>query len=325
MKTVLVTGAAGFLGSHLCEYFMSQGFCVIAIDNFCTGQRSNQTFLESLNGNMIFLEEDIIQSWLGWESSIPKSWLEGLKYIFHFASPASPLHYQRLSLETMWANSIGLGNAISFAKRHGAKVIFASTSEIYGEPQVHPQPESYWGNVNSHSTRACYNESKRFGEALIFSENKKHGTRHGILRIFNTYGPRMGPNDGRVIINFLQQAIKHKPLTIFGSGLQTRTFCYVSDLIKGIHLYAERDLVEPINLGGQEEYTVLELAEIIQRDIAKSVLPVHFSSLPENDPVIRKPDLSKALDLLKPWQPEVSLQQGIHKVTEWLKSCEPEA
>ncbi len=323
MKTALVTGAAGFLGSHLSEYLIMQGFNVIAVDNLCTGQKENREHLESFGDTLIFIEQDIVAPW-NWGASIPKAWLANLRYVFHFASPASPIHYQTLSMETMWANSVGLDNAISFANKFNAKLIFSSTSEVYGEPTIHPQMESYSGNVQAYSARACYSEAKRFGEALIFARNRKESTRHGVLRIFNTYGPRMSQNDGRVIVQFLLQAINNRPLTINGNGLQTRTFCYVSDLIKGIYLYADRNLMIPMNLGGGEEYTVLEVARLIQKNVGSADLPLNFIDAIIDEPSRRKPDLSVARNELSPWRPEVSLHTGIKWTFEWLMSCKSE-
>lgn len=320
MKTALVTGAAGFLGSHLCELLISKDFNIIAVDNFCTGHSSNRDILEKYTSRVQFVEADVIQSWTHWESSLQPDFLSALKYVFHFASPASPKHYQRLPLETLWVNSIGLSNCISFANRHKARVIFASTSEVYGDPQIHPQPEGYWGHVNSFGPRACYDEAKRFGEALLYSENKMHGTRHGLVRIFNAYGPRMGLGDGRVVINFIGQALRNEPLTIFGDGSQTRSFCYVSDLVKGVLAYAESNICEPLNIGSNNETTILNLAEMIQKKVSMSESAFIFKHLPTDDPKRRRPDMSKTFELLSPWQPEVSLNQGVGKMIEWVKS-----
>jgi nucleoside-diphosphate-sugar epimerase len=242
-----------------------------------------------------------------------------LKYVFHFASPASPPHYQRLGLETMWVNSVGLSLAMTFADQVGARVIFSSTSEIYGDPEISPQPETYWGNVNTLGPRSCYDESKRFGESLIYTYNLKNKTQHGLVRIFNTYGPRMNPNDGRVIINFLVQAMKGEALTVYGSGQQTRSFCYVDDLIEGIMKYAESPLTEPVNIGNDHEFTILEAAETVKKIFSDKKLKIEFQALPKDDPKQRKPDLSKAKKLLAPWSPKVSLAEGLRHVIKWLE------
>ena len=319
MKTALVTGAAGFLGSHLCEDLIEQGFRVIGVDNFSTGSKDNLCGLFSKSELFQFVEADVVLSWDSWLSGVSAGWLDSLEYVFHFASPASPIHYKRLSLETMWVNSVGLGNALSLARAKNARVIFASTSEVYGDPQIHPQPESYWGNVNTVGERSCYDEAKRFGEALIYSENLKNKTRHGIVRIFNTFGPRMNPADGRVIINFLQQARDKQSLTVFGDGSQTRTFCFVSDLIAGVLAYAKSDLCEPVNIGGTEELSVLQVAQKINA-IFMNDGAVSFSALSEDDPKRRKPDLNKALNLLAPWQPRVPFEHGLRQMADWLQS-----
>lgn len=322
-NSVLITGAGGFLGSHLSENFLKQGYNVICVDNFCTGLRSNQNYLENLSETaykncLKFIVADVTESWTLWEKNVPTDWWLNLKYIFHFASPASPPHYQRLGLETLWVNTTGLNNCIIKADQYKARVIFASTSEVYGDPSVTPQPESYWGNVNSYGERSCYDEAKRFGEALIFTHNKKFNTNHGMVRIFNTYGPRMNPNDGRVVINFIVQALKNQPLTVYGDGLQTRSFCYVADLIRAIQLYAQSSENQPINIGNPREFTMLQLAEIvIQKLDSKSQLV--FKDLPADDPKQRRPDLSRAQKHLD-YSPEVPLEEGVLKMAEWLKT-----
>lgn len=217
-------------------------------------------------------------------SGYSKKFASNLSHVFHFASPASPPHYQRIPLETLWVNSVGLKNSLQFADQFKARLTFASTSEVYGSPSVSPQPESYWGNVNSFGARSCYDEGKRFGEALIFSHNQVHNTQHGLVRIFNTYGPRMNPDDGRVIINFLVQALKGEDLSIYGAGQQTRSFCFVSDLIQGILKYSQTKLTEPVNLGNDQEFTILELATTIQLMFAEKNLKLNFHKLPADDP-----------------------------------------
>jgi nucleoside-diphosphate-sugar epimerase len=320
---VLITGGGGFLGSHLAEYFLEQKIPVICVDNFSTGTRDNRAFLEKKGGKLLtFIEADVAKPW-AWVGDIADDVHRKISHVFHFASPASPPLYQQLSIETMWVNSVGLYEAMQFADSANARVIFASTSEVYGDPNISPQPESYWGSVNSFGERSCYDESKRFGEGLIFSHNKRHHTKHGLVRIFNTYGPRMNPQDGRVVINFLVQALKGEALTVYGDGSQTRSFCYVSDLVDGIVRYAESELSEPVNIGNDKEFTILELAKEVQALTAKNTgktLPLQFFDLPKDDPKQRRPDLTKARRLLAPWQPQVPLREGLIKMLEWLKA-----
>lgn len=317
-ESVLVTGGFGFLGSHLVEHYLKQGYRVIAVDNFCTGSRSNLSYFEReiSEKRVIAVEADVSQNWDLWLEKIPD--LNSLKFVFHFASPASPPHYQRLGLETLAVNSTGLSHALNAADRFQARVVFASTSEIYGDPAVSPQPESYWGNVNSYGVRSCYDEAKRFGEALIYTHNQKHKTHHGLVRIFNTYGPRMNPADGRVIINLLVQAEKGLPLTIYGTGEQTRSFCYVDDLIAGITRYAETSLTQPINLGNDREFSINELAQTIQALYPDRKLEVQHLPLPQDDPQQRRPDLTLARQHLAPWTPQVQLKDGLIKMREKL-------
>jgi nucleoside-diphosphate-sugar epimerase len=320
MKSALVTGAAGFLGSHLCEYLVSNGFFVVAVDNFCTGQRQHRQILESWGEAIHFVEADITKSWEDWLRWVPSSFIQDLKYVFHLASPASPPFYQKLSLETLWANSIGLSNCIKFANENRAKVIFASTSEVYGDPLISPQPESYWGNVNPYGVRSCYDEAKRFGEALIFSENHRHGSRHGIVRIFNTYGPRMSYGDGRVVINFLTQALSGKKMSVYGDGLQRRSFTYVADTVRGIWKYAESGFSGPVNLGNDTDCSILELVHLIQRLVPENQGFEFFTGL-QDDPRQRRPDITKAKTELS-WYPEVSLEEGLRAMIQWMKECE---
>jgi UDP-glucuronate decarboxylase len=317
ISTVLVTGAAGFLGVHLCQKYLEAGFNVIAVDNFCTGQRKNRDFLEqNFVNRILFVESDITQEW-AWLENVPSNWLKTFKYLFHFASPASPPHFQKLNLETIWANTIGLERSIIIANKYGAKVVFASTSEIYGDPLIHPQPESSWGNVNSHGDRSCYNESKRLGETLIYSYNRNQQSRHGIVRIFNTYGPGMRLDDGRVVINFVDQAIRSGKIYVYGDGLQTRSFCHVDDLIEGIVKYAEADICEPVNLGSEEEITVLALAKLIQTLVGDKKTEIIHKSIPKDDPKKRRPDTSKARSALK-WQAKIPLIDGIKNMIQWV-------
>ncbi|MGZ3690423.1 MAG: NAD-dependent epimerase/dehydratase family protein, partial [Pseudobdellovibrio sp.] len=304
---------AGFLGSHLSEYYLKNDFTVYGLDNFCTGSESNIDYLKKLSPHFHFFEKDVSEHWF----DLPR--MEDLRYVFHFASPASPPHYQKLALETLWVNTTGLNHALHFADYHKARVVFASTSEIYGDPEFSPQPESYWGNVNSFGERSCYDEAKRFGEALIFSHNKKFMTHHGLVRIFNTYGPRMNPNDGRVVINFILQALQNVDLTVYGDGLQTRSFCYVDDLISGISKYADAELTFPVNIGNDREFNMLELADVVLKAVpSKSQLL--FKDLPSDDPKKRRPDLSLAKKHLAGWQPSIALEDGVKRMADWLKA-----
>ena len=320
MTGVLITGGGGFLGSHLAQEYLGKKIPVICVDNFSTGLKSNRAHLEKLpeaKNLLTFIEKDVSKPWDSWSSQVSKL---PISHIFHFASPASPPHYQRLSFETMAVNTTGLLEAMQFAEKFKARVIFASTSEIYGDPEVSPQPESYWGHVNTLGPRSCYDEAKRFGETLMYAYNQKFQTKHGLVRIFNTFGPRMNPNDGRVIINFLVQAIRGEKMSIYGSGKQTRSFCYVSDLIAGIDRYGRTDLTEPVNVGNEKEFTILELVETVQEIFSDKKLALEFFDLPKDDPRQRCPDLTRAKNLLQPWQPQVSLKEGLEKMVEWLKA-----
>lgn len=308
MKSVLITGAAGFIGSHLCEHYLKQGYQVVGLDNFLTGSPQNiEQLKQKYNSDFFFIELDVSKPW----PYIEGFHIPNLKYVFHFASPASVKNYQKYALETMWVNSIGLSNAIQFADEHKARVIFASTSEIYGTPLSSPQKESHWGNVNSFGARSCYDEAKRFGEALVYSSNKTNHTLHGIVRIFNTYGPRMNPEDDRVVNSFINLALESKNLVVFGDGQQTRSFCYIDDLINGISQYAASEISQPVNLGHDSEITILELAQLII-SLTGSQSQVVLSELPEDDPPQRKPDLSLARTQLN-YSPVVSLSEGLKK------------
>jgi nucleoside-diphosphate-sugar epimerase len=318
MKSVLITGCAGFIGSHLAEHFLKDGYAVIGLDNFATGMKSNVEYLKTFP-QFSFFSFDVSEPWTEITSHLNLQILDQLKYVFHFASPASPPLYQALAMETLRVNSIGLENALRFATQYKARVVFASTSEVYGDPNVHPQPESYWGYVNSFGERSCYDEAKRFGEALIFSFNKKMKTSHGLVRIFNTYGPRMNPHDGRVVINFIKQAILGEPLTVYGDGKQTRSFCYIDDLLAGILKYAASSLTEPVNLGNPHEFTILELAETVRKNFSKNQIAVQHLPMPSDDPLQRKPDIQKAMTHLQ-WQPTINLEDGLLKTYDWLKT-----
>lgn len=318
-KAVVVSGAAGFLGSHLVEHYLKLGFTVFGIDNFSTGMKTNVEIFQNYidQKKYYFFKADAC---LAWDSFLPSEVIQSfdVPFIFHFASPASPPLYQSIPLETIEINTTGLLKALNFADSTRSRVIFASTSEVYGDPAVSPQPESYWGNVNSFGERACYDESKRLGEAIIFSYNKIKGTKHGMVRIFNTYGPRMNPTDGRVIINFLKQAIENKPLTIYGDGQQTRSFCFVSDLIAAITRYAETDITFPINTGNTNEFKILDLVQNIQKLFPEKKLTIEFHGLPADDPKQRRPDTTLAKKHLN-WEAEVSLEDGLKKMSEWTK------
>ncbi len=310
-KNALVTGAAGFLGYHLCSRLLKEGYAVFGVDDICTGLNSNAEELKKKG--VEFIKADVSNDWDQWTTSLPSSF----DLVFHFASPASPPLYQKMQLKTLAVNSLGLYRALEFATSHKARLVFASTSEVYGSPQVSPQPESYWGNTNSFGARSCYDEAKRFGEALIYSYNQEKKTRHGLVRIFNTYGPNMNPNDGRVIINFLVQLKEGKPLTIHGDGKQTRSFCYVDDLIEGIYRYAlKTDLAYPINLGNDKEFTILALAQEIQK-LSPKKIEIEFTDRPVDDPPLRNPDLSLAKGVLE-WSPKVPLLEGLKKLLETL-------
>lgn len=318
-RSVVITGGCGFLGSHLAENFSKAGYQVFAVDNFATGFRLNKSFLETLPGVKV-IEADVSQKET-WESL--KKLVSSVEFVFHFASPASPPHYQKMALETMAVNSWGTQWALETADHWKARVVFASTSEIYGDPLVHPQKETYWGNVNTVGIRSCYDESKRYGETLIHTWNWKKGTKHGFVRIFNTYGPRMNPTDGRVIINFLEQAIQKTPLTMYGDGKQTRSFCYVDDLIAGIIAYAKSGLVQPVNIGNEKEFTLLELVDVLKEIFHDQKLEVNFFPLPADDPQQRRPDITQARNLLK-WEPKIQLREGLQKMRVWLESLRQE-
>jgi dTDP-glucose 4,6-dehydratase len=305
--TSVVTGAAGFLASHLTDLLLARGHKVIGIDNFVTGSVDNISHLAG-NPNFKFIQQDVTEF----------LFLDGpVDYVWHFASPASPIDYLELPIQTLKVGSLGTHKALGLAVNKKARFLIASTSEIYGDPLVHPQPEEYWGNVNTIGPRGCYDESKRFGEALTMAYHREHKVETRIVRIFNTYGPRMRINDGRVVPAFVSQALKNKPVTVFGKGLQTRSFCYVSDLIEGIYRLMMSDYDLPVNIGNPIEMTMLEFAEEIIR-VTGSKSKIVFKPLPQDDPKQRKPDITKAKKILK-WEPQVRLAEGLVKTIEYFR------
>ncbi|MFZ5476619.1 MAG: UDP-glucuronic acid decarboxylase family protein [Myxococcota bacterium] len=304
---VLVTGGAGFVPSHLCERLLADGHEVVALDNFVTGHRRNLTTL-SPNPRFTFREADV---------SRPIDLPGRFDRVYHMASPASPIDYVQLPFETLYAGSDGTRNALDVARRDGARLLLASTSEVYGDPAVHPQVESYWGNVNPIGPRSVYDEAKRYAEALTMAYHRYHGVATRIVRIFNTYGPRMRPNDGRVMPAFCSQALRGEPLTVFGDGSQTRSFCYVSDLVDGIVRLMESDQVEPCNVGNPHEMTMLQLAEYINRFTGNKAGIVH-RPLPPDDPTQRKPDITRARTVLG-WEPKVPFDVGVERTVAYFR------
>ncbi len=298
MPTSLVTGGAGFLGSHLCDRLLGEGHRVICVDNLDTGTLENIEHIR--DGAFVFLQHDMIGHL---EVSEP------IDNVFHLASPASPIDYLRLPLHTLKVGSYGTHNALGLAKAHRARFLLASTSEVYGDPKEHPQHEGYWGHVNPIGPRGVYDEAKRYAEALTMAYHRQQGVDTHIVRIFNTYGPRMRPHDGRAIPTFIRQALAGKPLTIFGEGSQTRSFCYVSDLVEGVLRLIACDHHEPVNLGNPGEFTILELAELLLQ-ITGSRSPLVFEALPQDDPAVRQPDIGLARELLG-WEPTVELREGL--------------
>lgn len=304
MKRILVTGGAGFLGSHLCERLLRENHDVICVDNFFTGFKRNILHLMD-NHRFELVRHDITQPIL----------LE-VDQIFHLACPASPVHYQYNPVKTIKTNVMGTINMLGLAKRVKARIMQASTSEVYGDPRVHPQTEAYWGHVNPIGIRSCYDEGKRVAETLMMDYHRQNKVDIRIVRIFNTYGPRMAPNDGRVVSNFILQALRGEKITIYGDGSQSRSFCYVSDLLNGFILMMNQDgFFGPVNLGNPDEFTILELAQKIL-DLTGSKSEIVFEALPEDDPIRRKPDISLARKKLA-WQPEIKLEQGLKKTIEY--------
>src|SRR5207249_399992 len=301
MPTAVVTGGAGFLGSHLCDYLVGRGFRVICVDNLDTGSLQN---VEHLRGeNFEFVNHDVTE-YLEVEGQVD--------FVFHLAALASPIDYLRMPLHSLKVGSYGTHHALGLAKWKRARFLLASTSEVYGDPQVHPQPETYWGNVNPIGPRGVYDEAKRYGEALTMAYHSQQGVDTAIVRIFNTYGPRMRSHDGRAIPSFMRQALENEPLTVFGDGSQTRSFCYVDDLIRGLHLLAESEEHLPVNLGNPNEFSILELAQTVLR-VTSSKSEIVFEALPIDDPQVRQPDITRARQLLG-WQPEIELEEGLRRI-----------
>jgi len=300
MPTSLVTGGAGFLGSHLCEWLLERGHRVICVDNLVVSSLEN---IEHLRDDAFtFVNHDVIE---------PIAVAEPVDFVYHLAALASPIDYLRMPLHSLKTGSYGTHHALGLAKFKRARFLLTSTSEVYGDPQVHPQPETYWGHVNPIGPRGVYDEAKRYAEALTMAYHRQQGVDTGIARIFNTYGSRMRPNDGRAIPTFLRQAIEGKPVTVFGDGSQTRSFCYVDDLIRGLVLLAESGEHLPVNLGNPDEKPLLELAETIMR-LTGSSSEIVFEALPVDDPQVRQPDITRAKQLLG-WQPEIELEDGLRK------------
>ncbi len=312
MKKVLITGAAGFLGSHLCDRFIREGFHVIGMDNFITGDKKNITHLED-NPNFEFIEHDVTEFIK----------IEGdLHYVLHFASPASPIDYLKIPIQTLKVGSLGTHNLLGLAKAKNARLLIASTSEVYGDPLVHPQTESYYGNVNTIGPRGVYDEAKRFQESITMAYHRFHGLETRIVRIFNTYGPRMRLNDGRVIPAFMGQALRGEDLTVFGDGMQTRSFCYVDDQVEGIFRLMFSDYANPVNIGNPNEITIKDFAEEIIK-LTNTTQKVIYKELPVDDPLQRQPDITLAKKLLG-WQPKVEREEGMLKTFNYFKSLSDE-
>ena len=312
MKRVLITGAAGFLGSHLCERFLKEGCHVIAMDNLITGNLENIEHLFKLK-EFEFYHHDVSNY-----IHIPGE----LDYIMHFASPASPIDYLKIPIQTLKVGSLGTHNCLGLAKAKGARMLIASTSEVYGDPMVHPQTEEYWGNVNPIGPRGVYDEAKRFQEAITMAYHRYHGVETRIVRIFNTYGPRMRLNDGRVLPAFIGQALRGEDLTVFGDGSQTRSFCYVDDLVEGIYRLLQSDYAEPVNIGNPDEITISDFAEEIIK-LTGTNQKVIYKDLPVDDPMQRQPNIDKARAILD-WEPKVSRAEGLKITYEYFKSLPDE-
>ena len=311
MKVVL-TGGAGFIGSHLCDRLLAEGHTVLCVDNFLTGREANIAHLRSTPGFQL-LRHDVNQ---------PLHVDGPVHYVLHFASPASPPDYLKFPIETLRVGSDGTRNALELARTKRATFLLASTSEVYGDPLVHPQPETYWGHVNPIGPRSVYDEAKRFSEALTMAYHRRYGLETRIIRIFNTYGPRMRTNDGRAIPTFIDEAMKGRPLTVFGTGKQTRSFCYIDDLLEGIRRMMERKHSEPVNLGNADEHTILEIAKKVLTYFTGTRSRIEFRPLPQDDPKQRRPNLRKASTLLQ-WRPRVSLDEGLARTVAWFRDAAP--
>jgi dTDP-glucose 4,6-dehydratase len=308
MPRTVITGGAGFLGSHLCDKLLARGHEVVCIDNLSTGSTQNIDHIRS--ENFRFIKQDVTEY----------IYLEGpVDFIIHFASPASPVDYLERPIPTLKVGSLGTHKALGLARSKGARFLLASTSEIYGDPLVHPQTEEYWGNVNTIGPRGVYDEAKRFAESLTMAYHRFHGLETRIVRIFNTYGPRMRLNDGRVVPNFMSQALKGEPLTVYGDGSQTRSFCYMDDLLEGITRLLYSSLQEPCNIGNPQEITIKEFAETIIK-FSNSKSEIVYKPLPEDDPKQRKPDITRAKKHLEGWEPKVGLEEGISKTMAYFKT-----
>ncbi|HTY45811.1 MAG TPA: UDP-glucuronic acid decarboxylase family protein [Patescibacteria group bacterium] len=307
-KTAVITGGAGFIGSHLCERLIADGMQVICMDNLITGAMKNIAGLRT-HKNFRFIKHDVT-TYLDIRGRVD--------FILHFASLASPVDYLRYPIQTLKVGSLGTHNALGLAKQKKAVFMLASTSEVYGDPLVHPQPESYWGHVNPIGVRGCYDESKRFAEAITMAYHRIHGIDTRIVRIFNTYGPRMRINDGRVVPNFIYQALHARPLTVYGKGAQTRSFCYIDDLVEGICRLMRVRIFEPVNLGNPNEFTVMELARLVLK-LASSRSKISYKPLPQDDPRQRQPDIRRAGKYLA-WKPAIPLRQGLLRTIAWFRS-----
>ncbi len=307
-KTAIVTGGSGFVGSHLVDRLLAHDYRVIAVDNLVTGSVENLSHLE-VNPDLELIEHDIVE---------PLVFSDPVDVIYNMASPASPADYLALPLETLRVGSCGTRHMLDLAREKKARFLMASTSEIYGDPQVHPQEESYWGNVNPIGPRSVYDEAKRFSEALTMQYHRSYQVQTRVVRIFNTYGPRMRPNDGRVVPAFCCQALKNQPLTVFGDGSQTRSFCYVSDLVRGLQMLMDSDCLEPVNIGNPLEMTVLQFAERI-RSLCGSSSEIVFKVLPEDDPKIRQPDIRRAREALG-WEPEMDMETGLKGTIDYFRN-----
>ncbi|NOZ28831.1 MAG: SDR family oxidoreductase [Chloroflexi bacterium] len=305
---ILVTGGAGFIGSHLCDRLLADGHSVIAMDNLITGNTDNIAHLVGRD-DFLFIKHDVTNY----------IYIDGpVDAVLHFASPASPIDYMQLPIQTLKVGALGTHKALGLARAKGARFLLASTSEVYGDPLVHPQPETYWGNVNPIGPRGVYDEAKRFAEAMAMAYHRVHGVETRIVRIFNTYGPRMRLDDGRVVPNFIGQALRGQPLTVYGDGSQTRSFCYVDDLVEGIVRLLHSDEVEPVNLGNPQEMSILDFAQLINR-MTGNEAGIVFKPLPKDDPRVRRPDITKARRVLG-WEPQISLEEGLARTIEYFRA-----